>query len=121
MTARDVPEDNKVIYDFEWDSEFPEKNPKATVSLKNSENYLDANRNTLRNQSFTDFNLVNNVNPLLLPNGRHQFKNDSIEDSFEVFAKVSAIVFFVGMFFGIIGLFYRCPLMTDFGFYDFYY
>ena len=65
--------------------------------------------------------MVNNVNPLLLPNGRHQFKNEDIEDSFEVFGKVAAIVFFVGLFFGIIGLFYRCPLMTDFGFYDFYY
>lgn len=35
VTARDVPEENKVVYDFVWDEEFPEKNPKATVSLKN--------------------------------------------------------------------------------------
>ncbi len=71
MTAREFPEEDRVVYDFVWDRDFPEARPKATVSLKNPNNYLDANRNVLRNQSFSGFNLENNTNPLLLPNGRH--------------------------------------------------
>ena len=56
-----------------------------------------------------------------LPNGRVQKRGKKTESFFKWLGIIGAWIFFLGILVGLYGICYRCPYMTDFTFYEFYY
>ncbi len=61
------------------------------------------------------------IDPALInPSGREEYHNKTTDRNFERLGFAAFVIFCVGIAIGLFGVFFKCPYMTDFAFYDFY-
>ncbi len=130
------PEEKRAVYNMTFPNEAKLANKNLMFNLKPDALLIDKNKNRIQNQDFKfpleekilpiDAKAVDPLEPaqkiiVVSPSGRIEKRDSDVEKRFKRWGIATFFIFLVGILFGLIGLFYRCPYLNDFTFYDFYF
>ena len=106
----------KIIFVFEPINNHKFGNSHVKFSLKENLNLNDGFKNQIYMKN-KKFKLKNKFKK----EDETQYQNKNVKKAFGILGRIAAIIFFISMFIGLIGLFYKCKNITNTGFFDFYY
>lgn len=107
---------NKIIYFFEPINNFQLDKSHVNFFVKKNLNLNDGFKNRIYIKK-KKFKLNNKIKKI----SGNQYQNKKVKKAFGIFGIIAAIIFFLSMIIGLLGIFYKCKNIENKQFYDFYY